>query len=152
MCVCTTQILFSKTLTASHTKWMFSTKCNLCRIAIQWFHVSRYSGIPYTKIQPYISRVQFFLCFCMIRNLGSPTICKQHVFSYCSSYQRSLHTLHYAFFPNLRGTAFIYSNTRPSEEYFLVWLLLNAPVNNFSVMFGRSHCFLGIYLPVLWRA
>ena len=27
----------------------------------------------------------------------------------------------------------------------LVWLLFNIPVNNFSVMLGRSHCFLGIY-------
>ena len=54
-------------------KMHVSTKGNSCRIAIQWFHASRYSGIPYTKIQPYISRVHF-LCFCMIRNLGSPTI------------------------------------------------------------------------------
>ena len=27
----------------------------------------------------------------------------------------------------------------------MVLLLFNVPVNNFSVMFGRSHCFLGIY-------
>ena len=27
----------------------------------------------------------------------------------------------------------------------LVWLLFNVPVNNFSVMLGRSHCFLGLY-------
>ena len=27
----------------------------------------------------------------------------------------------------------------------LIWLLFNAPVNNFSVMLGRSHCFLDIY-------
>ena len=42
---------------------MISAKCNLCRIAIQWFHVNRYSHIPYTNIQPYISRVHFFWCF-----------------------------------------------------------------------------------------
>ena len=87
--MCTTQILFLKSLTASHTKCMFSMKCNSCRIAIQWFHVSRYSGIPYTKIQPYfmLAGIQAFhiqkfscislgcnlLCFCMILNFGSPT-------------------------------------------------------------------------------
>ena len=26
----------------------------------------------------------------------------------------------------------------------LVWLLFNIPANNFSVMLGRSHCFLGL--------
>ena len=61
--VCTTQIVFSKSTMASHTKCMFSAKCNSCRIAIQWFHVNRYSDIPYTKIQPYISRVQKFCVF-----------------------------------------------------------------------------------------
>ena len=30
----------------------------------------------------------------------------------------------------------------PKVNSFLVWLLLNVPVNNFSVMLGRSHCFL----------
>ena len=27
----------------------------------------------------------------------------------------------------------------------LVWLLFNIPVNDFSVMLGLNHCFLGIY-------
>ena len=27
----------------------------------------------------------------------------------------------------------------------LVWLLFNVPVNDFSVMLGLNHCFLGIY-------
>ena len=37
---------------------MFSEKCNSCRIAIQWFHVNQYLGIPYTKVQVYTFRVQ----------------------------------------------------------------------------------------------
>ena len=57
MCVSRTQKVFSKSLTASHTKCMFSEKCNSYRIAIQWFHVNQYLGIPYTKFQPYTSRV-----------------------------------------------------------------------------------------------
>ena len=61
-----------KILTASNTKCMFSAKCNFSCIIIQWFHFNRYSGIPYTKIQPYTSRVQK-MCFCMILDLGSPT-------------------------------------------------------------------------------
>ena len=31
------------------------------------------------------------------------------------------------------------------QSFCLVWLLFNVPVNNFSVMLGQSHCFLGIY-------
>ena len=27
---------------------------------------------------------------------------------------------------------------------FLVWLLFNIPVNNYSVILGQNHCFLGI--------
>ena len=42
-----------------------------------------------------------------------------------------------------------YDTTIPSfcRMIFLVWfwLLFNVPVNNFSVMLGLSHCFLGIY-------
>ena len=49
--------MFLKSLTASHTKCMFSEKCNSYRIAIQWFHVNQYLGIPYTKFQAYTSRV-----------------------------------------------------------------------------------------------
>ena len=29
--------------------------------------------------------------------------------------------------------------------FVLVWLLCNVPVNDFSVMLGLNHCFLGIY-------
>ena len=32
----------------------------------------------------------------------------------------------------------------PSEFWVVGWLILNVPVNNFSVMLGRSHRFLGI--------
>ena len=73
MSVCTTQILFSKSLTASHTKCMFPR--NAIRVAllysgfmlagIQAFHIQKFSRISLGCI---------FLCFCMIRNLGSPTI------------------------------------------------------------------------------
>ena len=57
MCVSRTKKVFLKSLTASHTKCMFSEKCNSYRIAIQWFHVNQYLGIPYTKFQPYTCRV-----------------------------------------------------------------------------------------------
>ena len=35
--------------TASHAKCTFLTKCNSCRITVQWFHIKRYSDILYTK-------------------------------------------------------------------------------------------------------
>ena len=31
------------------------------------------------------------------------------------------------------------------ELFGLVWLLFNVPINTFSVMLGRSHCFIGVY-------
>ena len=37
---------------------MFLTKSNSFRIAIQWFHIKRYSDILYTKHQLYIFLVQ----------------------------------------------------------------------------------------------
>ena len=40
---------FSDREKASHTKCTFLTKCNSCRIAIQWFHIKRYSDILYTQ-------------------------------------------------------------------------------------------------------
>ena len=36
----------------------FSAKCNSGRIAIQWFHITRYLDYQYTKFQPYTFRVQ----------------------------------------------------------------------------------------------
>ena len=32
-----------------------------------------------------------------------------------------------------------------NNDRFSVWLSINVPVNNFPVMLGRSHCFLGFY-------
>ena len=52
----------------------FSAKCNSCRIAIQWFHVKHYLDYQYAKFQPYTFRVQKNVCFCTIRDFGSPTI------------------------------------------------------------------------------
>ena len=39
-----------------------------------------------------------------------------------------------------------YTVEQKKRVFGLVWfgLMLNVPVNNFSVMLGRSHCFLGI--------
>ena len=55
------------------TKMHFSAKCNSGRIAIQWFHIKHYSDYQYTKFQPYTFRVQKNVCFCTIRDIGSPT-------------------------------------------------------------------------------
>ena len=49
---------------------------------------------------------------------------------------------------NNNNTHFLYEeHLRPCKpaRNLLVWLLLNVPVNIFSVMLGRSHCFHGIY-------
>ena len=62
------------TSTAFHTKCTVLSKCNSPRISIQWFHIKHCSGYQYTKIQPYQSRVHFFLSFCKIRDFGSQTI------------------------------------------------------------------------------
>ena len=43
--------------TASHTKCIFSAKCNSRPIAIQWFHIKLHPDYQYTKVQLYTSRV-----------------------------------------------------------------------------------------------
>ena len=63
--------MFSKSLTASHTKCMFSEKCNSCRIAIQWL-LDMYKYLGFSAVYRSGARVRFFL---EIRDLGSPTIC-----------------------------------------------------------------------------
>ena len=42
----------------TYKKMHFSMKCNFGRIAIQWFHIKRYSDYQYTKFQMYTFRVQ----------------------------------------------------------------------------------------------
>ena len=37
-----------------------------------------------------------------------------------------------------------WEKSRIEAEWLVGWLILNVPVNNFSVMLGRSHFFLGI--------
>ena len=61
-----------------HTKMHFSAKCNSGRIAIQWYHIKHYLDYQYTKFQPYTFRVQKNMCFCTIRDFGSPTKTKVH--------------------------------------------------------------------------
>ena len=52
----------------------FSTKCNSGHIAIQWFHIKHYLDYQYTKIPAvYLSGAKN-VCFCSIRDFGSPTI------------------------------------------------------------------------------
>ena len=51
----------------------FFAICNSGRIAIQWFHIKHYLDYQYTKFHPYTYRGQK-MCFCMIRDFGSPTI------------------------------------------------------------------------------
>ena len=50
----------------------FFTTCNSCRTAILWFHVKQYS-ISITKISGNYFSGANNLCFCMIREFGSPT-------------------------------------------------------------------------------
>ena len=51
----------------------FPAKCNSGRIAIQWFHMKHHLDYQYTKFQPYTFQVQKNVCFCTIRDFGSPT-------------------------------------------------------------------------------
>ena len=43
------------------------------RSAIQWFHIKHYLDYQNTKFQPYTFWVQKNVCFCTIRDFGSPT-------------------------------------------------------------------------------
>ena len=58
---------------------IFTVKCNSCRIAIQWFHVNQYYVIPYTKNQPYTSRVQGLGFFFERYAIWVPRLIRHHV-------------------------------------------------------------------------
>ena len=58
---------------------------------------------------------------------------------------RSLHTKKFRKILSFHRLIQIYLLPQDSNLVVLVWLLFNVPVNNLSFMFGRSHCFLGIY-------
>ena len=76
-----------------HTKMHFPAKCNSGQIAIQWFHIKRHLDYQYTKFQPYTFRVQK-MCFCTIRDFGSPTIyfsCTQDQDFSCFTHMRKFY-------------------------------------------------------------
>ena len=51
----------------------FSAKCNSGRIAVQWSHIKHYLYYQYTKFSTvYLSGAKN-VCFCTIRDFGSPT-------------------------------------------------------------------------------
>ena len=56
-----------------HTKMHFIAKCNSGRVAIQWFQIEHYLDYQYTKIPAVYFSGAKNVCFCTIRDFGSPT-------------------------------------------------------------------------------
>ena len=96
----------------------FSAKCNSGRIAIQWFHIKHYLDYQYTKIPAlYLSGAKY-VCFCTIRDFGSPT-------TYYSNYK-------YGYTFILIYLTFICKKPFPAVLYFCLTFIL---LDNFACSF-----------------